>query len=177
MSVPSGYIRCHGCDYQGVMQYRPITLRYMLPDGVTVDSHRTFGWCNNCEAIRDVELSLDADAIRKELDVLKQKQQPSVGFLRNAIDRVLGGKQNEAQAELLELTKLLRFAEIRSSPPRCLTCGEASVVYIAFDDQGTSSNFVHTCGGRLYQVPAEPDAPRFSYRPEVLLLDVEGCRQ
>ena len=176
MSVPSGHIRCHGCEYQGVLQYRPLTLRYRLPDGETVDRGRTFGWCDNCDEIRDIECELEASAVRRRLDAANQKQQ-SIGVLfMSAINRALSARPSAAQSEVQELARLLRLAEQRRSSPRCLSCGEESVTHLSFDDQGTSSNFHHTCGGRLYSVPADPDAPRFNYRPEVLFLDVEGRR-
>ncbi|MDE2186535.1 MAG: hypothetical protein KGL51_00760 [Betaproteobacteria bacterium] len=176
MSVPSSHIRCHGCEYQGFMQHRPLTLRYMLPDGDTVDTGREFGWCRNCEGIRDVEGTLDVNAIRSELETRKPKRQSISRLFKNAIDRALGGKSNDAQVQLHELANLLRLAELRRSSARCLSCGKEDVSYVAFDEQGTSSNFVHSCGGRLYRVPSDPDGPRFFYRPEIIRLDVEGHR-
>lgn len=176
MSIPSSCLRCHGCEYQGVMQHRPITLRYVLPDGGTVDTDRVLGWCRNCEGIRDVEGTLDVNAIRSEIEARRHKRRTISGLFKNAIDRALGGKSDDTQAQLQALSNLLRLAELRRSSAHCLSCGEEGVSYIAFDEQGTSTNFVHLCGGRLYQIPSDPDAPRFFYRHEVLLLDVEGHR-
>ena len=176
MSVPSGQVQCNGCDYHGVMQHRAITLRYELPDGETVDAERSFGWCKSCNGIRDIEVELDAQAIRQQLNSMHSKRRSSAGFFVNAVDCLLGGKPDDDKPEFLKLTNLLHLAEIRRSPPRCLICSGASVLQIDFDEEGTSSNFVHSCGSRLYQVPSDPDAPRFFYREEVWGLDVEGNR-
>jgi hypothetical protein len=94
--------------------------------------------------------------------------------LRKAVDRALGGQSDDGQAELQYLQSLLRLAQLRRTPPRCLTRDGTSVTYLDFDDEGTSSNFVHSCSSRLYRIPANPDAPRFSYRPEIVFLDADG---
>ena len=176
MSMLSGQVRCHGCDYQGVMQHRAITLRYRLPDGETVDRGRTFGWCKSCDGIRDIEDKLDAEAIRQQFKELDSKRHRRPGFFVNLVDRLLGGKPDDDKPELLKLTNLIRLAELRRSPPRCLGCCGVPVTPIHFDDEGTSSNFVHVCGSRLYLTPSDPDAPRFLYSPEVWNFDVEGHR-
>lgn len=176
MSIPSGQVRCHGCDYQGLMQHRAVTLRYTLPDGMFVDSCRAFGWCKACDGIREIEVKLDVKAIKQQLDALNSKRNLSSGFFVRLVDRLLGGGPVDDKPELLKLANLLRLAELRSSPPHCLVCGGGPVSQIDFDDEGTSSNFVHSCGSRLYLVPSDPDAPRFFYSPEVWSLDVEGHR-
>ena len=158
------------------MQRRSITLRYKLHSGEIVDNHRMFGWCASCNGIRDVEARLDPNAIRVEISELSPKRQTLGGLFKKAIDRALGGNPNDDQGELQRLGALLRLAEKRRTPPHCLTCGGTSIAHLKFDDAGTSSTYVHTCGSRLYQVPADPDAPRFSYRPEIVLLDAEGRR-
>jgi hypothetical protein len=172
MSVQSGHVRCYGCDFEGVMQHRPVTLRYRLPTGETVDSHRAFAWCTDCAGIRNVEAQLDARVIRRDIDERQPKRHSFGGLLRKAVDRALGGQSDDGQA----LQSLLRLAQLRRTPPRCLTCGGTSVTYLDFDDEGTSSNFVHSCGSWLYRIPANSDAPRFSYRPEIVFLDVDGHR-
>lgn len=77
---------------------------------------------------------------------------------------------------MAHLKELLRVAESRRSPPRCLTCGSSFAVKLSFDDSGVCQNVPHTCGGRLTLRPADPGAPRFAYRPEVVQLDPEGNR-
>lgn len=176
MSTSTGQIRCHGCQYQGVLQHRSVVLRYALPDGTKVDSHRTFGWCNDCRGIRDVESKLDVSALRLELERLNPRQRSLGSFFKSSIDRALGGGTDDDQIERQRLMMLLRVAELRKSPPRCLSCGSTSVSPSLFDADGNSQDFVHSCGSRLYRVPPDPNAPRFSYRPEVLPLDIEGHR-
>lgn len=176
MYLPSSNVRCHGCNYQGIMQPRSVKLRYTLPSGDTVDSHRVFGWCETCDGIRDIEGKLDADGIRRDISERRMKTTALGGIFKRAVNRVLGGRTDDMQAELHHLECLLRLAQLRCSPPRCLTCGGTLVTQLKFDDEGISSNYLHTCGGRLYRVPLDPDAPRFSYHPEIVLLDIEGWR-
>ena len=134
MSMPSSQVRCHGCEYQGVMQHRPVTLRCTLPDGATVDSHRTFRWCNGCAGIRDVEQEVDVHAIRRELEKRSPRSQTLGGFFKSAIDSALGDGPDEIQAERQQLAKLLRLAELRLSPPRCLACSGTAVASLGFGE-------------------------------------------
>lgn len=165
MSMPSGYVRCHGCDFEGVMQRRPITLEYALPSGAVVQGYRVFVWCSSCNNVTEAEESFDADAIQAEIDSCKRQQ---VGFF----GRLFGNGQAE-DVELKRLQGRLKLAQLRQSGARCLKCGGTTIIPLAFDDSGTS-NVVHTCGHRLFLVPEDPDAPRFMFRPEVIRLDPEG---
>lgn len=177
MSLSNGQIRCHGCEYKGVLLYRPITLRYRLPGGETIDNHRTFGWCETCAGIRDVEIPLNASAIRLQISEKCPAQRESFsGRFMKAVGSALGRNPSEDQVELKRLNALLRLAVLRRSPPRCLTCGGTSVENLSFYEAGRSSNYVHSCGSRLYQAPTDVDAPRFFYRAETVLLDAEGLR-
>jgi hypothetical protein len=177
MSLPSGCVRCHGCEFEGWLQRRSVTLRYQLSDANFVDSHRVSGWCDHCEGIRDIEAPLDPAAIRAEIE----RHQPQLvglgGFVKKVIERVLGPAIHDKRADVTRLRHLLHIAESRTSPPRCLTCGEASTTQLNFDASGTSANYVHTCGSHLYQVPENPEAPKFIFRPEVIILDPEGHRR
>lgn len=173
MSVPTGQLRCHGCNFEGVLQRRPVTLRYVLADGSTVDCHREFGWCKRCNGVRDVEPVLNVQQLQSELQALNSRRPRG---LFGAIDRALGGSSNEDAAELQQLNGLLRIANARRSSQRCLACGNESVLPLVFDDSGNCVSLRHSCGGTLYQPPPNPNAPRFSYKPEVIPLDNEGNR-
>lgn len=43
MSMSNGRITCTGRDFNGYLQYRPITLIYQFDDGAEVESHRAIG--------------------------------------------------------------------------------------------------------------------------------------
>lgn len=176
MSVAANHVRCHGCNFEGVIQPRPITLRYHLPSGGTWQSGRAFGWCSACGGLRDIELTYNASEIRNRLNAKLAERRTGGGFLRGVIDRALGGGQDDVAAEREELVAQLGFAEIRISKPRCLTCGTTGASKVEFDNEGVSSGFRHSCGARLYVLPPNPDAPRFAYRPEAIDLDSEGNR-
>lgn len=174
MSVPARYVRCHGCDFQGVIQPRPLTLEYHLPSGETVDGHRRFAWCWTCENITQSEDLLDPAAIEGEIDALKPKSSSIGGLFVRVVDRALGGGKQE-RLELERLTAKLKLAKLRTAPARCLACGEPTVESLDFDRNG-KSNLVHSCGARLFAVPEESDAPRFHFGHEVVALDHEGRR-
>jgi hypothetical protein len=175
MSQPIGKIRCHGCSFEGAIARRQITLRYSLPDGTIVYGYRATGWCSTCECIRDVESPLDVPELRIEL-AATQPQRGVASFFVRAVDRALGGTEPEDQGERRRLEALIHLAEQRRSPPRCLTCGQTAITLLVFEDTGTCSQFTHSCGGHLYQLPTDPKAPRFSYKPEEIPLDSEGNR-
>ncbi len=176
MSLPNSHVRCHGCDFHAVIERRPLTLRYVLPNGETVDGGRLSGWCSTCDGIRDVEAPLDADALGRQLDALSKSSRSPWQRIAKLMTRDGDAGQTASQAEQQRISGLLRLAEVRTSPPRCLTCGSTAVTFIRFNDPEASSTFVHSCGGRLYRVPPDPDGPRISYRPEVIRLDANGLR-
>lgn len=165
MSLPVGYVRCHGCDFEGVMHRGPITLEYVLPSGAVVQGYRVFAWCSSCENVTEAEKAFDAASIQTEIDSLNRQK---VGFF----SRLFGGGKAE-YVELKRLKERLQLAQLRRSEPRCLRCGEPTAVPLTFDEDGTS-RVVHTCGRRLFLAPLDLDAPRFMYRPQVIRLDPEG---
>lgn len=165
MSMPTGHVLCRGCDFKGFMQWRPITLEYVLPSGVVVQGSRVFAWCSSCDNIRDAEMPFDAASIQAEIDLLIQQK---VGFF----GRLFGAGKAE-EVELNQLKGKLQLAQLRKSQPRCLKCGESTVTPLSFDESDTS-NIIHTCGHRLYLAPENPEAARFMFRPEVIRLNYEG---
>lgn len=167
MSMSNGYVRCHGCAFEGVMQRRPITLEYTLPSGETVAGYRRFAWCAKCNNITEAEDVIESGSIQAAIKAIEQRNR--------GITKRLFGFSREDSAELKSLQAKLRLAEARHSPPRCLRCGEAEVTPLKFDSNGTS-NITHSCGRQLFLVSEDPDAPRFMFRPEVIQLDADGRR-
>ena len=159
------YVNCHGCNFEGIMQPRPITLEYVLPSGAIVQGFRLFAWCSSCGDVTEAEEAFDSALIQTEIDSLSRQK---VGIL----SRLLGGGKAE-DIELKRLQASLQLAQLRKSKPRCLRCGLPTAMPLTFDESGTS-NVVHTCGRRLFLVPEDPDDLRFMYMPEVIRLDLEG---
>lgn len=62
MSMPNGYVRCHGCNFKSVIKRRPITLEYLLPSGVVVQGYPILAWCSSCQNVIEAESALDADS-------------------------------------------------------------------------------------------------------------------
>lgn len=176
MSMAGGRVTCTGCDFRDVLQYRPMRLVYRLHDGTDVEGARIFGWCVHCNNIRDIELSMDGQKIREELEDLRKQAQSPALLISKVFGNLLSGRANELKKEITGLENQLRLAEPRRSRPRCLICGGEDTKSLSFDDHGLSLEFVHECGGRLRREPSDPDAPRFSYRLETVVLDQEGRR-
>lgn len=176
MSLSATTIRCHGCDFKEHIAHSPLTLLYVFPDGISVKSYRVSGWCSQCKGIRDIETALVPSLLKAEIASLQPKRKTLGSMLVSAIGRAFGDGEDDNSKELSRLALLLRIAESRSSPPRCLECGSSNAVELSFDQERTSTNFVHVCGGRLYQVPPNPNAPRFFFHPEIIELDTEGRR-
>ena len=140
-----------------------------------MDGYLGIGWCRKCNALRDTEQPLNAQALRTQITKIAPK--PTLGgFFKGAVDRALGGSKEDTQAELRQLLSLLRLAEQRRSGSRCLTCGATAIIPLVFEEDGSCSSFAHECGSQLYRLPTDPNAPRFSYRPEIIPLDSEGNR-
>lgn len=172
MSMPSMKICCRGCSFVAMVGSRPLVLRYHLPDGLTVDHFRAFGWCDTCANVTEVESLPD----RVELEQSMLAATPRSGFLDRLFRSSGGGSQDARTREFQRLSALLRLIKLRESGPRCLHCGGVSVTPLRFDSNADFIGPKHSCGASLYQAPESPDAPRFMYRTEVLELDVEGLR-
>lgn len=90
MSVPNSYVRCHGCEFEGVMQHRSITLKYQVTANEYIDSHRVFGWCSNCNRIREIEAPLSVNALQREILEISPPPKTIRSILFKMLDRALG---------------------------------------------------------------------------------------
>lgn len=165
MSMPSTNLRCHGCSFEGVMHHRPVRLEYTLPSGETVTGYRQIAWCSTCCNITEAEAFRNVESIYREIAEIEQRN-------RGIVKRLFGPSQDDA-TDLRLLQGQLRLAEARLSPPRCLLCEAPTVTPLHFNSSGTSE-FRHSCGQRLFLVPQDSNAPRFSFRSQVIRLDAEG---
>lgn len=174
MSISDGTVRCKGCDFVGVMQYRPITLRYHLHTGQKADSHRIIGWCFHCDGIRDIESKLDENLLQEKLELLQVHQNRFGVNLKNSFNRLLGKSPSSAENEIENLNNLLLLANSRKSLPRCLSCSDTSTALLDFNEAGISVDFQHSCGSHLYLEDYNSDETGFFYSNEIISLDSEG---
>jgi hypothetical protein len=170
MSMSDHNVNCTGCDYGGVIEESPVRLDYMLPDGNIVHGYRTFAWCHTCDDITDAEDLPDAANLREQIRLLEMQKRTSRTFLGRLFNKA-GAEPEEAR----QLQAKLSMAELRHSGPRCLQCGETTVVPLRFNADGLS-NVVHRCGGRIFKVnvPDDPYAPMICYGLRVIKLDPDG---
>ncbi len=175
MSMSSGHVSCTGCDFKGVLQFRPISLVYHFNDGTSVKSHREIGWCKQCNCISDIESKTDLAPLAARLAELQSKDASLSHLIGRAFGKLRGGT-DEVKKELADIQGQLRLARSQGNRARCLECGSEHTLPISFNDQGVWVGFVHECGGRLFLEPSDPDAPRFAFRPETIDLDQDGFR-
>lgn len=138
----------------------------MLPNGETVESHMQFVWCNTCSRLAWAETLFDAAEINLKL----QEIDPQI-----SIFHLLEGKAVPEYLHREELLTQLEFLRIRTSKPKCLTCGGTTWYPIGFN-RNDESDFIHSCEGRIYKVPANGSEPRIEIRRSPIDLDVEGSR-
>lgn len=173
MSVSPGRIGCQQCSFEAILAYRPVILRYRLPDGSVVEGYRQFVWCSSCKDVREAEHIQSEEQIRAKLDDFY----PARSWLARAFDQLLGGKPSSASLEYeRNLRELLEFSRLRRSPPRCLTCEAAQCHNLDVGEGGVIARISHTCGGKLQFIPDQECGLRFSYSPEVIDLSLEGTR-
>lgn len=173
MSMSDHNINCTGCDYGGVIEESPIRLDYVLPDGEIVHGYRDFAWCYSCDDIADMEELPDAGSLREQIHRLEVQRNTSRTFFGKLFNKA--DKTDEGLEEGRNLQAKLRLVELRHSGPRCLQCGETTVVPLRFSADGLS-NVVHRCGGRIFKVNVadDPYAPTTCYGLRVIKLDPDG---
>lgn len=160
MSAPNIKIRCGSCEFRAVLSRRPISLAYQLPSGETLTTGRRFGWCHTCNTVTDIEPDfVEYFDFESRIYDLERKT-------NNLFSKFLGHNHSQGKSELRDLRLGLKIAKSRNNSPRCLHCGEAGAESL--------NDYIHTCGGRLIEVDASSDEPRFSYAPTIIYLDYEG---
>lgn len=171
MAMSDHNVNCTGCDYGGVIEESPIRLDYLLPDGEIVHGYRTFAWCYTCDDVVDAEELPDTNNLEQQIRSFEMQQQSSRTFFSKLFNKT------RESPEARQLKAKLRLAELRHSGPRCLQCGETTVVALSFSADGLS-NVVHHCGGRIFKVnvPDDPYAPTVCYGLRVMKLDPDGIK-
>ena len=167
MSMAAGRIACTGCDFEGFLQYRPVTVVYCFDDGTEVEASREFAWCMDCDGIRDVEARSSAVApLQVQLAALRTVTAGRGYRLKRWFSDLTKEKPHEVEADIARVEGHIKLALRKGERCRCLRCGSLATHSLA--------GFVHRCGGTLRPEPSDPDAPRFSYRPETICVDEDG---
>jgi len=177
MSMAAGRIGCTGCDFEGFLQHRPVTVVYCFDDGTEVEAHREFAWCKACDGIRDVEASSPAvEPLEAELVNLQALAERGNYRIKQWFTGLLGHKDPELEDKIAALEGQIRLTRRKGNRSRCLRC-ESEDTHALFD-------FTHACGGHLRPAPTNPDPAsdfdpdaggiRFSYGTETICLDEDG---
>ena len=177
MSMAAGRIGCTGCDFDGFLQYRPITVVYRFDDGTEVQASREFAWCKDCDGIRDVEASSPAvEPLEAQLADLRALAARRSSPIKRWFTGLLGHKAPELADKMASLEGQIRLTRRKGNRSRCLRC-ESEDTHALFD-------FTHACGGHLRPAPTDPDPTsdfdpdaggiRFSYGTETIYLDEDG---
>lgn len=171
MSMAAGRIGCTGCDFNGFLQHRPVTVVYCFADGTEVNSHREFAWCKACDGIRDVEAcSMAVEPLEAELTEVRALTERGSHRIKQWFTGLLGHKDQELEDKMAALEGQIRLTRRKGNRSRCLRCGS--------EDTQALFDFAHACGGHLRPAPSDPDPAsggiRFSYRTETIYLDEDG---
>ena len=175
MSIAGDHVTCSGCDFEAYLEYRPVTLIYQFSDGTEVESTRAKGWCEQCENISDIEGKIIIEPLRTRLVALQNKTASMSFLIANLFSKLIGNTDN-VKREIAAILGQLQLAQAQGDRSRCLKCGGVHTQPIAFNNQDVWIGFVHDCGGQFRLAPIDPEAPRFSYRPETIYLDQDGLR-
>ena len=195
MSSPISKIICTGCSYKAINSHASITLQYILPDGSIFKTGRVSGWCYSCDKLADIE-PLDKDNLEMEIlycrDLMKRYEAQSLVlpsrlqyffcafFNRKKMHEMYEHEQNVNYGlactphRIEKLEETLKIAKMRNSKARCFSCWSQNTASVLFDsDDEVAYNFVHKCGGHL-KIDPEFEEIRFTIRPSVINLDIEG---
>ncbi len=183
MSIDSIRIRCNGCDYKYLENFKPITLKCRMGEDV-VTYYRTTAWCNRCDSIRYVECIPSAEEIRDEYEkfeapFVNHQQSLFRKYFRLLFGNATSSKdENKKRESIKKLENQIAWRKARIAPACCLTCGTTDLTPIDFesvnDNMKVTRKFRHSCGGQL--VIEENDNPgiRFHFSNSVIWMDIEG---
>ena len=167
MSMVWGQISCTGCDFVGYLQYRPVTVIYRFADGTEVKAYREMAWCMTCDGIRDVEDRPSSIAsLEAELAQLRDLTASRGYRFKRWFSELTGGQASEEEKKMTVIKGRIKLSLRQGSRRRCLRCGS--------EDTHPLMGFVHHCGGTFRPEPIDLEAPRFTYREEMIYLNEDG---
>jgi hypothetical protein len=166
MSASPNIIKCTGCEWESSTMLIWGVYSYELPNLTRVPLDRTFGWCFTCGEMVPVE-AIDLKRTARNITVLKKQWyqieislkevEKSMGSFLGLNKRRLAQLNQERDAVKKELDGVQMFYNVfqsRTSPPRCLTCGESNIVRVNIPEPHPNgripTGFTHPgCGGEL----------------------------
>jgi hypothetical protein len=198
MSVPTMFIVCDNCDFKQDNSSHEVNYWYVLPDGVFIPLLYESGWCEQCGAIRDVEVTriFEWEMQKRKAVNRLYKIHSKARFWNRWLLRLLNFDwarkiRDIPYAETLALTNTIadfddgiRYVASRTQGARCLACGSQAIQapffhqlkhvgYKASNDYEDLGAEHPVCGGRLWNVPA-PSGVWLHMRPSFLFYDVYG---
>lgn len=162
MSFPITEVRCTGCSFSGVMTPRPVVVKYQLPDGRTVNGGRRFVICFNCDAITEAEMLPSLG------DIELEERSTAPNLFTRLLSWLSYSRRKPAETHG-DLQATRDFLKLRRGAPRCLRCGGTN-----WQKRDFTAGVIHSCGGRLHELPSDENALQFHYASTTILLDVEG---
>lgn len=166
--MPSSVFTCTGCDFESIRANRPVTIRYVLGASTHFDSYRERAWCADCNDVCDAECSFDPVEVRERINEIKKRKLSVLDRLKMTFSGRLEDDPRWRELELAQLELLVAEARFRSS--RCLECGSTRI--------GPIDGHQHSCGGVIeHDFVGSSSGIRFSYRPEIVCVDLQGNRK
>ncbi len=160
MSMPCVLFDCASCDFKASSMCTWGPFEYDLGEAGVVRLERRLAWCYHCDDVVPMEYLSDMDELTRDRDRTSARLSSlrgNDGFLmrlRNSFgDR--RARINMAEETLAEADLRIAFLRKRSSPPKCLFCGEDRVTALdleLFDEsQPVAMGFQHpNCGGEIW---------------------------
>lgn len=136
---------------------------YVFPTGELVRLRSGFGWCTDCEHIRQIEKLPSTERLEMEEDALKAlaRKQP-------------GGLSRYEQMDLEHVGLYRRLLDARQSANRCMTCGGTNTDSWLFDANELATYNPHGgCLGQFSQTE-DPDGMRLALVEDAEAYTLEG---
>ncbi len=155
-------ISCSRCGFETSSRRIWGNFNYLMPNNTSLSIFRTSGWCRSCANIEPVEQFPDRQKTKAEIAALEKARLPSDApkspkwFRWFLFSKRRAAKLRREQAylnrEILEKQMILRFLDLRTDSPCCLSCGseDISIVDIPSVQAGevVEIPFAHPdCGG------------------------------
>lgn len=162
MSLSVQLLECELCKTT-VYAFPMLPSVYVFTTGELARLRWTFGWCNDCRDIRQVENLPTAESLDKEEADLHS-------LARSRPD----GLDRYEQKDLERIGLYRRLLSVRHSGCRCMDCGGSNIEPWKFDAQGQTTYSPHgDCAGKFRPIE-DPDGMRLSLIEDAKAYSLEG---
>lgn len=162
MSLKVQLLECEACK-TAFCAFPMLPSAYVFPTGELVRLRWTFGWCGDCNRIRQVEQLPSAETLDKEEADLHELARTKP----DGIDRY-------EQKDMERIGLYRRLLGVRQSANRCMACGGTHIHPWVFDAHEQATHNPHGgCAGRFKQIE-DPNGMRLALVDDAEAYTLEG---